>query len=156
MCSVHKKKEWSGLQKKYFKSSQTKGRCFFFIHIRGKTSRNQQRRQVWSSKSILMKSNEALHQATQGCDEPSFKVFQNRLDKHMVVLHDPASVQYMEWNVLNYGDSFWQHMSMIFSSFLVTLKCTFKPPQWLHFFIKWLLSVILSIQCQINLENNTI
>lgn len=43
-----------------------------------------------------MKSNEALQQATQGCDEPFFTVFKNRLDKHMVVLHDPASVQWIE------------------------------------------------------------
>jgi len=37
-----------------------------------------------------MKSNETLQQATQGCDEPFFTVFKNRLDKHMVVLHDLA------------------------------------------------------------------
>lgn len=43
-----------------------------------------------------MKSNEALQQAIQGCDEPFFTVFKNRLDKHMVFFHDPASVQWME------------------------------------------------------------
>lgn len=43
-----------------------------------------------------MKSNEALQQATQGCDEPFFTVFRNRLGKHMVALHDPASVQWIE------------------------------------------------------------
>lgn len=43
-----------------------------------------------------MKSNEALQQGTQGCDEPFFTVSKNRLDKHMVVLHDSASVQWIE------------------------------------------------------------
>lgn len=43
-----------------------------------------------------MKSNEALYQATQGCDEPSFTVFKNRLEKHMILLHDPASMQWIE------------------------------------------------------------
>lgn len=93
-CVLSTKKNGLASRKKnILKAVRKKEDVFFFICIRGRTSRNQQRCQVWSSKSILMKSNEALHQATQGCDEPSFTVFQNRLDKHMEVLHDPASVQ---------------------------------------------------------------
>lgn len=40
-----------------------------------------------------MKSNEAFQQDIQRCHESFFTVFKKRLDKHMAVLPDTASVQ---------------------------------------------------------------
>lgn len=81
----------------YLESSYERGdEHQFFTYIGGRTRRNQQTLQVQSSKNVLIKTNEALQQATQGCDEPFFTVFKNRLDKHMAGLYDLSSVQWIE------------------------------------------------------------